>query len=51
MKAISRRIDTIEELERIEREEVEAAAVSEASTTLPTTSDTPPCLSPSFGPL
>jgi hypothetical protein len=51
MRAISRGIDTVEELERVEREEAEAAAASEASTNPSTTSDTPPRLSPSFMPL
>lgn len=50
-RAISRRIDTIEELEHVECEEVEAAAASEASANPSITSDTPPCLSPSFIPL
>jgi hypothetical protein len=51
IKAISRRIDTIEELEYIERKEVEAAIALKASTTLPTTSGTPLYLSLLFEPL
>jgi hypothetical protein len=51
IRAISRRIDSIEELECIECKEVEVAAVLEASTALPITLDTPPRLSLLFRPL
>lgn len=41
----------MEELEWVERKEVEAAMASEALTNLPTTSETPPYILSSFIPL
>ncbi len=50
-RAISYSIDTIEELEQVEREEAEALAVREASANLPPTSTTLPLLDADFLPL
>lgn len=50
-RAISRGIDTVEELEQVEREEAEALAIREASADPPPTSTTPPLLDADFVPL
>ncbi len=47
-RAISRSINTVEELEQVEREEAEALAVQEASANPPPTSTTPPLLDADF---
>ena len=51
MRAISRGIDTVEELEKVEREEADALAVVEASNKPPTAPATPPMLDADFLPL
>ena len=51
MRAISRGIDIVEELERVEREEADALVVSEASNKPPTAPATPPMLDADFLPL
>ena len=51
MRAISRGIDIVEELERVEREEADALAVSEASNKPSTAPATPPMLDADFLPL
>ncbi len=50
-RAISRGIDTVEELEQVEREKAEALVVQEASANLPPTSTTLPLLDADFLPL
>jgi hypothetical protein len=50
MRAVSRGIDTVEELERVEREEAEASA-AEAAAAPPPDSTTPPLLGAEFAPL
>ena len=51
MQAISRSIDTVEELEKVEREEADALVVAEASNKPPTAPATPPILDADFLPL
>jgi hypothetical protein len=51
MRAISRGIDSVEELERVEREEAEALAKSNAQPDPPPSSATPPLLNDDFVPL
>jgi len=50
-RAIARGIDTVEELERVEREEAEALAVRESSGCAPSAPATPPLLDADFVPL
>lgn len=50
-RAISRGIDTVEELERVEREEAEALAAAEASADPPAAPSIPPCFDDDFAPL
>ena len=50
-RAIARGIDTIEELERVEREEAEALATRESSGLAPSAPVTPPLLDADFVPL
>ena len=50
-RAVSRGIDTVEELERVEREEAEALAAAEASADPPAASNTPPHFGDDFVPL
>lgn len=50
-RAISRGIDTVEELERVEREEAEALAAAGASADPPGAPSTPPCFDDDFAPL
>ena len=47
-RAISRGVDTVEELERVEREEAEVLAAAEASNKPPTALATPPLLDADF---
>ena len=47
-RAISRGVDTVEELERVEREEAEVLAAAEASNKPPTAPATPPLLDADF---
>ena len=47
-RAISRGVDTVEELERVEREEAEVLAAAEASSKPPTAPATPPLLDADF---
>ncbi|KAK4095668.1 hypothetical protein N658DRAFT_437812 [Parathielavia hyrcaniae] len=51
MRAIARGIDTVEELERVEREEAKALAESESAGNPPPASTTPPMLGADFVPL
>jgi hypothetical protein len=51
MRAISRGIDTVEELERVEAEEARKLSEAEASSAPPPASSTPPLLDADFAPL